>query len=262
MTMAVSGQSRARTSGARHTGRWLAPLELTLAMVLMLALSAMSVQAQPAAPVSGPAWAALSPVQQQALATLQPTWDSIDAPHKRKWIEVAGRFPRMPADERARVQERMAAWAAMKPAERAQARVQFQETRGIGPEERQTRWQAYQALPEDERKRLAMAAKQPAVKPAPAATPAPNASDPKRNVVAAAPSPAPRAVAPTTLQAKPGASTTTIATTAKPPLHHQPGLPKIAATPAFVDPTTLLPRRGPQAAAMRTAASADPTRQP
>ena len=80
--------------------------------------------------------------------------------------------------------------------------------------------------------------------------------------MAAAPSPAPRSVAPTVVQAKPGASTTTVATTAKPPLHHQPGLPKIVATPTFVDPMTLLPRRGPQAAAMRTAASSDPTRQP
>jgi hypothetical protein len=69
-------------------------------------------------------------------------------------------------------------------------------------------------------------------------------------------------VAPTVIQAKPGATTTTLTTPAKPPLHHQPGLPKIVATPAFVDPTTLLPRRGPQAAAMRTAASSDPAQQP
>jgi hypothetical protein len=185
-----------------------------------------------------------------------------------KWMEVAGRFPGMPADERGRVQERMAAWAAMSPNERARARIQFQETRQIGAEERQARWQAYQALPDDERKRLAQAAKK-APQPSAAATlsspdaaPGADPGSAKRNLVATSPSPAPRAVAPTVMQAKPGASTTTVATLAKPPVHHQPGLPKIVATPGFVDPATLLPRRGPQAAAMRTAASSDPTRQP
>jgi hypothetical protein len=221
-----------------------------------------------AAPQAGPAWSSLTAVQQQALAPLKPTWDSIDSPRRKKWVEVADRLPRMPADERQRVQERMAAWAAMTPTERASARVQFQETRRIGADERQARWQAYQALPEEERKRLARAAASKQAAPGAAASAAQggsvksDASGPKRNVVAAAPTPAPRAVTPTVLQAKPGASTTTVTTQAKPPLHHQPGLPKIVSTPTFVDPTTLLPRRGPQAAAMRTAASKDPTQQP
>ncbi|MNY76034.1 hypothetical protein D3C86_2154890 [compost metagenome] len=41
-----------------------------------------------------------------------------------------------------------------------------------------------------------------------------------------------------------------------PPAHQQPGLPKIPAGSAFVDSKTLLPKRGAQAAATRTAASA------
>lgn len=236
--------------------------------------------------ISGPPWSSLTPAQQEALAPLQPTWNSNDAARKKKWIEVADRFPRMPADERRRVQERMADWAALTPAQRAQARMQFQEARRISPEERQARWQAYQALPEDERKRLAQSAQVPAAnstaksqapssmnangaKPPSAPGPVaaaraakPAASAPKTNVVAAQSAPPLRSVAPTMVQAKPGASTTTVTTAPKPPLHHQPGLPKIASTPTFVDPNTLLPRRGPQAAAMRTAASSDPTQQP
>lgn len=215
--------------------------------------------AAPVAATSGPAWSALTAGQRQALAPLGSTWDSIDAPRKRKWIEVADRFPRMPADERQRVQDRMAAWAAMTPAERTRARMQFQETRSIGVEERQARWQAYQALPESERARLAQAARKPAIPQSSAASrqavvaaPTSESGSAKRNVVPATPGPAPRAVAPTVVQAKPGASTTTLSTPAKPPLHHQHGLPKIVATPNFVDPNTLLPRRGPQAAAMRT----------
>jgi hypothetical protein len=221
-----------------------------------------------------PAWSALTPSQRQALRPLQPTWDSTDSQRKKKWIEVAERFPQMPPEERQRVQERMAAWAAMSPPERARARVQFQETRRIGAEERQARWQAYQSLPEGERKRLAQAAQSRATASNGAAAnaraggtaAAPGAASSsvgaKRNLVVATPGPAPRSVAPTVIQAKPGATTTTLTTPAKPPLHHQPGLPKIVATPAFVDPTTLLPRRGPQAAAMRTAASSDPAQQP
>lgn len=218
--------------------------------------------------VSGLAWNALNANQQQALAPLKPNWDSIDAARKRKWVEVADRFPGMPADERKRVQGRMAAWAALTPAERARARVQFQETRRMGAEERQAGWQAYQSLPEDERKRLAQAAKgktapRPVAQGKAVASPASlQPSGPKRNVVVATPAPVARSVAPTVVQAKPGASTTTVSTRPKPPLHHQTGLPKVVATPSFVDPDTLLPKRGPQAAAMRTAASADPAREP
>lgn len=221
---------------------------------------------QPAA--SGPGWRSLTATQQRALQPLRPHWDTIDTQRKEKWIEVADRFAQIPAGERQRVQERMVAWAEMSPAERARARVQFQETRRIGADERHARWLAYKSLPEDERRRLALAAKsKPAARPSArlgttAGSPASlQPSGPKRNIVVASPTPLPRAVTPTVVQAKPGASTTTVATRAKPPLHHQPGLPKVVATPGFVDPATLLPRRGPQAAAMRTAAVADSTLQ-
>jgi Protein of unknown function (DUF3106) len=225
-----------------------------------------------AAPESGPPWAELTATQKQVLTPLQGTWAGTDAARKKKWLEVAERFPAMPASERALVQQRMSAWAALSPAERTRARIQFQDTRQIGPDERQARWQAYQALPEAERTRLAEVQSQsqsqaakPAARTAAAASAATlRASDAvgaKRNVVTAAAAPKVRAVSPTVVQAKPGATTTTLDQRTAQPLHHQPGLPKIVATPTFVDPTTMLPRRGPQAAAMR-AASKDATSQP
>jgi hypothetical protein len=58
------------------------------------------------------------------------------------------------------------------------------------------------------------------------------------------------------LQAKPGATTTPLSARPSPPLHQQAGLPKVAATPGFVDTKTLLPQRGPQGAAT------EPRRQP
>ncbi len=226
-----------------------------------------------AAPESGPAWSELTALQRQALAPIQGTWADTDPARKQKWLEVAERFPAMPAGERSLVQQRMSAWAALSPAERTRARIQFQETRQIGPDERQARWQAYQALPEGERARLAQVqaqaqsqAAKPAVRSAAAASAAAmRASDAvgvKRNVVNAAAAPKVRAVSPTVVQAKPGVTTTTLDQHTAQPLHHQPGLPKIVATPTFVDPTTMLPRRGPQGAAMRTAASKDAVNQP
>jgi hypothetical protein len=49
-----------------------------------------------------------------------------------------------------------------------------------------------------------------------------------------------------------GASTNLVSKPATPPLHQQAGLPKVAATPGFVDSATLLPQRGAQGAAVRT----------
>ena len=229
------------------------------AVTLSVALAAAASTAE-----SGPAWASLSATQQQALAPLQRDWGSIPVEPKQKWLEVAGRLSKMPAEERARVQERMAEWSRMTPAERARARVQFQEVRRISPEERQARWQEYQQLPDGERNQLAEKARvEREIANAASRRPAGSASTPgsKASVAGAPGVPANGVAAANLQQAKPGATTTTISTRPAPPAHHQAGLPKIVATPGFVDRATLLPQRGPQGAAVR-AASADPTQQP
>lgn len=213
---------------------------------------------QPAAAAEGgPVWTTLSRSQQQALAPLQRDWGSIDAQRKQKWLEVANRFPTMSDAERQRVQQRMAEWARMTPSERTRARLQFQESRQFSPEDRQARWEAYQALPDDERKALAQRAK-PAAPKASAPTPADGAQA-KRNIVAPARQVAVKPVAPTVVQARPGATTSLMSTRTPPPAHQQPGLPKIAATEGFVNPNTLLPKRGPQGAAVSAAAPQDGT---
>ncbi|HEY6355869.1 MAG TPA: hypothetical protein VIY30_15385, partial [Burkholderiaceae bacterium] len=67
-------------------------------------------------------------------------------------------------------------------------------------------------------------------------------------------------VAPTVVQAAPGATTTLVTRQPAPPAHQQAGMPKIAATPGFVDRNTLLPQRGAQSAGVRTSASAPASR--
>jgi Protein of unknown function (DUF3106) len=213
-----------------------------------------------------PTWASLTPVQQQALAPLQRDWAGIDQSRKQKWLVIASRFPTLPADERKRVQERMTEWTHMTPAQRNSARLQFNEARQVSAEERQAKWQAYQALPEAERQSLAQRAK-PVVKTV-AGAPAPvvagagsngktgdlsraNPADgtTKRNVVQAPVGDQVKPVAPVVVQAKPGATTSNMSTRLPRPSHSQPGTPKIAATPGYVDRATLLPKRGAQGAA-------------
>lgn len=216
---------------------------------LLLALVAAAAWA--AEPERGPKWASLSAAQRQALAPLQQDWSGIDLQRKRKWLELAARFPSMPAEEQQLMQQRMTAWARLSPSERAQARLQFQEAQQIPSQERQARWEAYQALTPDERQTLIQRARPAAV------AAADSASSAKRNTVPAAGAPPVRTVAPTIVQAGPGATTTSITARANRPPHQQPGMPKIAATRPDVNPATLLPQRGPQGAAAHAPAASD-----
>lgn len=200
--------------------------------------------------IKGRPWPSLTVQEQQALQPLKSEWAQLEPARQKKWLEVASRFSKMPAEERLRIQERMAQWAAMTPAQSASARLQFQEARQISPGERQAKWEAYKALPDEERREFAQRAK-PETKPAAAAPQrelAASSAGAKNNVVKLQPSTV-RPLSSSIVQAKPGATTTTMTMRPSPPAHHQAGLPKIAATPEFVDPATLLPKRGAQAAA-------------
>ena len=242
-----------------HAGAWVRRAMLAGAAGCLLAAGA---AAQPApaprppvtASVGGPAWSELTSEQRASLAPLQRDWPGIDVDRKRKWLEVAARFPKMPPDERDRVQARMTEWARMTPQDRGRARLGFQQAQGVAPQERQAKWDAYQALPPEQRRQLA--AQSEPVARAPRGVDPRNGRDAgqvKSNIV---PNPSfaarPKPVAPTVVQAAPGASTWLMSKPPAPPTHQQTGLPKIAASPGFVDRSTLLPKRGPQGAATRS----------
>jgi hypothetical protein len=208
-------------------------------------------------------WASLSAAQRLALQPLQKDWHTLTADRQKTWVEVAARMPIMSGEERSRVRERMAEWARMTPSQRARARLQFQDFRQWPSEDRQAIWEAYLALSETERAQLAGQAQRNKSGKS-MATPMREAgtarSKPKTNLIST-PSQVTlgrKSVAPTVVQIKPGATTQLISRTVSPPPHHQPGLPKIAATANFVDPQTLLPKRGPQAAAMAVSSAAAP----
>lgn len=217
--------------------------------------------AEPASDADLP-WAGLTPTQRQSLAPLERDWVHLPAPQRKLWVELAQRLPRMSPERQQRVQARMAEWARMTPAERGQARLRFiQSQRAASTETREKRWDDYKALPTEQKKQFAARAAVPASgatppKPRPgtglaaADAGATSQPTPKSNLV---PNPnfaaQPKTIAPSMLKAGPGASTTTLTKPATPPSHQQTGLPKIAASPGFVDRSTLLPKRGPQGAA-------------
>ena len=216
----------------------------------LLLWAALGVPVLAAAQAGDPAWSDLPAAERQALRPLERDWGSIDAPRRQKWRELASRFDRMSPEERGRVQQRMSEWVNLSPRERNEARQNYQGARQLSPAERQQRWDAYRALPEEQRRSLAERAQAEA-----AAGRGTRAQPPgeggKSNTVPSTlrDAPRPRAVAPSVMQAKPGATTTPLSARPSPPLHQQPGLPKVAATPGFVDSKTLLPQRGPQGAA-------------
>lgn len=213
-------------------------------LLLVLALLCGTVaHAQGLVGPSAAEWGNLSPQQRTVLAPLERNWGSITPSQQQKWIEVANRYGSMPPDERARVQTRMGEWSRMPASERARARLNFQESRQLSREERQQQWEAYRALPPDQKRALAERA-QP--KPQPRASQARNGAEERPRAWRSPPPPQP--VGPTVVQRGAGATTNLVSKPARPPLHQQSGLPKVAATPGFVDAETLLPQRGAQGA--------------
>ncbi len=69
-------------------------------------------------------------------------------------------FANMSFEDKMKLHSRMAEWAALKPNERQQARLNFAETKKTPPDQRAANWEAYQALPPEEKKSLARTVKE------------------------------------------------------------------------------------------------------
>lgn len=252
----------------RAVAHLLAASVLLGAFIPATAFAQSPAHAQQAA-AGSPGWQALTPQQRRILAPLAAQWPSLDDTSRDKWVDVADRYPSLPPAAQQRMQERMTQWAQLPAQQRGEARLRYRNTRQLSPDELQQKWQAYQALPTQTREELAQQARRkqrpvvlPDAEPGPREPGQPmrprhaGSGDGQRqgktnlvpNPLHAAP--APRALAPTVITAGPGATTTLITQPPTPPLHQHTGLPKITATRGFVDPQTLLPRKGPQGAAM------------
>jgi hypothetical protein len=247
---------------------WIALPLTTAALCAAMAASAWangSANPKGAAPRQDNEWLRLSGQERTVLAPLSSQWSQMNDEVQDKWIEVARRYPALSPDGQARVRDRMKEWSSTSPKERSEARLRFQKARELTPVERQQKWEAYQALPADKKAELAeqAKAKQAAANPS-APSPAQRLAAPadgKANLVPTAPAlQAARPVAPAVVKAGPGATTQLMTQSApRPPLYQHSGLPKIAATKPFVDPQTMLPKKGPQSAGMTPVATSSPS---
>ena len=105
--------------------------------------------------VSGPLWSQLSAAQRQALQPLAAHWNGLPAAHKSKWLAVSRNYAKLSPAEQATLQTRMTDWAGLSPRQRTLARLNFAEVKRIPADERQSKWEAYQALSADEKHQLA-----------------------------------------------------------------------------------------------------------
>jgi hypothetical protein len=233
-----------------------------IAGVSLVASVALAAQAEYAGPATtpllatarpdagGPRWVELSAAHRKVLAPLANDWNGLDARSKERWIDVAGRYPKMGSEEQQRANQRMGEWSHMTVAQRTQARMNFQETRGLSKEEREARWKAYQALPDEKKRELAAkrvatpaSAASATVAPHRHAPPPLDSVQPKNNVLGPAASVRSAASsAPGGSSQRPGVTTTLMTRRAAPPAHQHDGGLKIAAGPNSVDRTTLLPK--------------------
>jgi len=102
----------------------------------------------------GPRWSELNEEQHKILLPLQHLWPSLEENRKRKWLAIAKNFPNLSPHAQAVAQERMRDWAALTPAQRYQARLQFSQSQQLSTDEKIAKWEAYQSLNEEEKNKL------------------------------------------------------------------------------------------------------------
>jgi hypothetical protein len=102
-----------------------------------------------------PVWAELTVDQQQALRPLSSQWPTLSEAQKRKWLALSSNFRALPAPEQAKLHSRMTEWVSLSPQQRTQARLNFGEAKSLSPDDRKAKWEAYQALSPEEKRKLA-----------------------------------------------------------------------------------------------------------
>jgi hypothetical protein len=245
-----------RREGSRRPRGWRTGLVVCLFGVIALVIGSAACAAKPggaarpgahAKAEEGVRWQDLKPAQQLALKPLKREWSSLDTTRKRKWLRIASRYAKLSAPEQARLQARMTEWSDLTPQQRGQARLNFQEARELPREDRQARWEAYQALSPERKQELAdrAAASRPGHR-GHHSNPRPKRGDKHKHAQGdATPQPrhgtSRRPAAPTMVRADHGATTTPISR--QPALRKNGGQPRLAATPELVNRATLLPKR-------------------
>jgi len=109
--------------------------------------------------------------QRQALAPLAAQWSSLTPIQRGKWQAIAHHFDQLSATEQQILQARMKEWVALGPVQRNQARLNFNHLQNLSKDEKKSRWDEYQALTEEERRKLSAGALTPSRTAAPSPKP-------------------------------------------------------------------------------------------
>jgi len=149
---------------------------LCLAMLCVpLASMAQTSTVATAKPASSGNWKQLKPHEQRTLAPLAVQWGELTETQRSKWLAIAQNFEQLPAADQQVMQARMKEWVALSPAQRNQARLNFNTLQNLSKDQRKSRWDEYQSLSEEEKRKLSAGVLAPARTAAP--SPRPMASD-------------------------------------------------------------------------------------
>ena len=106
-------------------------------------------------------WQTLSKRQKQALAPLAGQWHELTAQQRQKWLTLSKNFLQLSDEEQLTLHGRMREWSALSPRQRSQARFHFNATQSLSAQDKRAQWEAYQALSEQEKNKLASGPKPP-----------------------------------------------------------------------------------------------------
>jgi len=103
----------------------------TIALLFFCVLSSTSALASPQP------WQKLSPVEQEALAPVQPQWDSLPEKQQHELRLMAEHYPKFNPTEKQRFLSRMTTWVKLTPAQRQAARDKYHAFSKVPPEKRE-----------------------------------------------------------------------------------------------------------------------------
>jgi hypothetical protein len=142
-------------------------MEITFrAVILWLCLGSAAALAQTR--IENPAWSQLSPAEQRILAPIESEWDELETLRKLKWLRIAERFPKMSAEQQARLHDRMREWVTLSEETRRAARERYREIENLSVAERQAlrgKWEEYRREAAEHEKRDAAEQAAPADEP-------------------------------------------------------------------------------------------------
>lgn len=122
-------------------------------------------------PSASKAWQQLTPKQKQALAPLGAQWGALTAQQQNKWLALSTNFTQLSVADQVTMHERMADWVALSPQQRNLARLNFNKLQNLPKEDKKAKWEAYQALPAEEKRLLSAGSKPLPKNAAPTAKP-------------------------------------------------------------------------------------------